>query len=115
MWIKKAIECYYKWEADFIVAETNQGGDLIEKLLRVQDANVPYKGVHAKRGKILRAEPVSSIFEQDKAHMVGYFKELEEQMCSFTPYTVKSPDRLDACVYAISSLQNSGSAIFRIS
>jgi len=114
-WIKTAIECYYKWEADFIVAETNQGGDLIEKLLRVQDANVPYKGVHAKRGKILRAEPVSSIFEQDKAHMVGYFKELEEQMCSFTPYTVKSPDRLDACVYAISSLQNSGRAIFRIS
>ena len=69
----------------------------------------------AKRGKILRAEPVSSIFEQDKAHMVGYFKELEEQMTSYTPYTTKSPDRLDACVYAISSLQNSGRAIFRIS
>ena len=115
MWIKKAIECYYQHEADFIVAETNQGGDLIEKLLRVQDTNVPYKGVHAKRGKMLRAEPVSSIFEQDKAHMVGFYKELEEQMCSFTPYTVKSPDRLDACVYAISSLQNSGRAIFRIS
>ena len=114
-WIRKAIECYYKYEADMIVAETNQGGDLIEKLLRVQDANVPYKGVHAKRGKILRAEPISSLFQQDKVHMVGYFKELEEQMCSFTPYSVKSPDRLDSMVYAVSSLINSGKAIFRIS
>ena len=115
VWIKRAIELYYKFDADRIVCEVNNGGDLIEKLLRVQDVNVPYSSVRATRGKMLRAEPISALYEQGKVHHVGYFKGLEEQMCSYTPDTVKSPDRLDACVYAISSLQNSGKAIFRIS
>jgi phage terminase large subunit-like protein len=64
---------------------------------------------------MLRAEPISALYEQGKVHHVGYFKELEEQMCSYTPDTVKSPDRLDALVWGISSLMNSGRAIFRIS
>jgi phage terminase large subunit-like protein len=115
VWIKRAIELYYKFEADRIIAETNNGGDLIEKLLRVQDVNVPYSSVRATRGKILRAEPISALYEQDKVHHIGYFKELEEQMCSYTPQTIKSPDRLDALVWALSSLQSSGQAIFRIS
>ena len=115
VWIKKAIECYYQFEADRIVCEVNNGGDLIEKLLRVQDVNVPYTSVRATRGKMLRAEPISALYEQDKVHHVGYFKELEEQMTSYTPYTTKSPDRLDAVVWALTSLQSSGKAIFRIS
>ena len=115
MWIKKAIECYYKFDADRIVCEVNNGGDLIEKLLRVQDVNVPYTSVRATRGKMLRAEPISALYEQDKVHHVGYFKELEEQMTSYTPFTTKSPDRLDALVWALTSLQSSGKAIFRIS
>ena len=115
VWIKKAIECYYKFDADRIVCEVNNGGDLIEKLLRVQDVNVPYTSVRATRGKMLRAEPISALYEQDKVHHVGYFKELEEQMTSYTPYTTKSPDRLDAVVWALTSLQSSGKAIFRIS
>jgi len=115
VWIKRAIELYYKFDADRIVCEVNNGGDLIEKLLRVQDCNVPYSSVRATRGKMLRAEPISALYEQGKVHHVGYFKELEEQMCSYTPDTVKSPDRLDALVWGISSLMNSGRAIFRIS
>ena len=115
VWIKKAIECYYKFDADRIVCEVNNGGDLIEKLLRVQDVNVPYTSVRATRGKMLRAEPISALYEQDKVHHVGYFKELEDQMTSYTPYTTKSPDRLDALVWALTSLQSSGKAIFRIS
>jgi phage terminase large subunit-like protein len=115
VWIKRAIELYYKFDADRIVCEVNNGGDLIEKLLRVQDVNVPYSSVRATRGKMLRAEPISALYEQGKVHHVGYFKELEEQMCSYTPDTVKSPDRLDALVWGITSLMNSGKAIFRIS
>jgi len=115
VWIKRAIELYYKFDADRIVCEVNNGGDLIEKLLRIQDVNVPYSSVRATRGKMLRAEPISALYEQGKVHHVGYFKELEEQMCSYTPDTVKSPDRLDALVWGISSLMNSGKAIFRIS
>ena len=115
VWIKKAIECYYQFEADRIVCEVNNGGDLIEKLLRVQDVNVPYTSVRATRGKMLRAEPISALYEQDKVHHVGFFKELEDQMTSYTPYTTKSPDRLDALVWALTSLQSSGKAIFRIS
>jgi len=115
VWIKKAIECYYQFEADRIVCEVNNGGDLIEKLLRVQDVNVPYTSVRATRGKMLRAEPISALYEQDKVHHVGFFKELEDQMTSYTPYTTKSPDRLDAVVWALSFLQSSGKAIFRIS
>ena len=115
VWIKRAIELYYKFDADRIVCEVNNGGDLIEKLLRVQDVNVPYSSVRATRGKMLRAEPISALYEQGKVHHVGYFKELEEQMCSYTPDTIKSPDRLDALVWGITSLMNSGKAIFRIS
>tara|TARA_R100001440_G_scaffold64218_2_gene84615 strand:+ start:815 stop:2086 length:1272 start_codon:yes stop_codon:yes gene_type:complete len=115
VWIKRAIELYYKFDADRIVCEVNNGGDLIEKLLRVQDVNVPYSSVRATRGKMLRAEPISALYEQGKVHHVGYFKHLEDQMCSYTPDTAKSPDRLDALVWGISSLMNSGKAIFRIS
>mgnify|MGYP003136505515 FL=1 len=82
IWIKKAIELYYHYQANKIVCEVNNGGDLILKLLQVQDASVPYQSVRASRGKMTRAEPVSSLYEQNKVHHVGYFKDLEEQMCS---------------------------------
>ena len=64
---------------------------------------------------MLRAEPISALYEPDKVHHTEFFKELEEQMCSYTPNTIKSPDRLDALVWALTSLQSSGKAIFRIS
>ncbi len=115
VWIKKAIQLYYHYKADTIIAETNNGGDLIEKLLRVQDVNVPYKSVRATRGKFLRAEPISSLYDQDKVTHLKYFKELEEQMCQYTPNSIKSPDRLDALVWGITSLLSSGKAVYKIS
>ena len=114
-WIKKAISLYYEYEANYIVAEVNNGGDLIERLLRVSDENVPYRAIRSSKGKMLRAEPVSSLYEQDKVSHVGYWKELEEQMCQYTGSSVQSPDRLDALVFGITSLQNTGKAVFRIS
>ena len=93
----------------------NNGGDLILKLLRVQDSTVPYHSVRASRGKLTRAEPVSSLYEQNKVHHVGYYRELEEQMCNYTGESTESPDRLDALVWAITALQSSGQAVFNIS
>jgi phage terminase large subunit-like protein len=104
-WAHKAVTLYRKWKADCIVAETNQGGDLVEAVLRNVDANIAYKGVHAKRGKFLRAEPVSSLYEQGRIHHAGNFRDLEDQMVSWTPQGDEdSPDRLDALVYGITEL-----------
>tara|TARA_R110001592_G_scaffold171235_1_gene409455 strand:+ start:19908 stop:21155 length:1248 start_codon:yes stop_codon:yes gene_type:complete len=114
-WIKKAIALYYEYEANYIVAEVNNGGDLIERLIRVSDLKVPYRAIRSSKGKMLRAEPVSSLYEQNKVHHVGCYKELEEQMCQYTGNSVSSPDRLDALVFGITSLMNSGQAVFKIS
>ena len=100
-----------------IVAETNNGGDLVTRLLRSIDKNVPIKTVHATRGKVIRAEPISALYEQKKVFHCGSFTELEDQMCSFTG-TVggKSPDRLDALVWALTQLSvSTGKPIWRIS
>tara|TARA_R100000458_G_scaffold57206_1_gene63047 strand:- start:3859 stop:5100 length:1242 start_codon:yes stop_codon:yes gene_type:complete len=114
-WIKKAIELYYTYQANYICAEVNNGGDLIERLLRLNDDTIPYKSIRSSKGKMLRAEPVSSLYEQNKVHHVGYFKGLEEQMCIYTGDSVKSPDRLDAMVFGVTSLLGTGNAVFRIS
>jgi|TARA_R100000482_G_scaffold25120_1_gene7600 predicted phage terminase large subunit-like protein len=117
VWIKKALELYKSYDADRIVAEVNNGGDLIERLLRTQDATVPYQSVRATRGKSVRAEPICALYEQSRVHHVGLnLKDLEEQMCQFTGNNSKThDDRVDALVWAITSLQNSGRAVFRIS
>ena len=115
-WIKKAISLYKQYECDKIIAEVNNGGDLIERLLRTQDQSVPFRSVRASRGKQVRAEPVASLCEQGRVKFCGVFKELEEQMCQFTGGNNKyHDDRVDALVWAITSLQNSGSAVFKIS
>lgn len=102
-WARAAVAAYSKWHADRIVAETNQGGEMVELTIRTIDKNAPYKGVHAMRGKALRAEPVSSLYEQGKGHHVGVFPEMEDQMCQWVPGD-KSPDRLDALVWAATEL-----------
>lgn len=102
-WARRAIVLYRKHAADRIVAEINQGGAMVEQTIRALDANVSFKGVHAKRGKMLRAEPVSALFEQGRVKIAGSFPALEDQMASFAGGD-NSPDRLDAMVYAISSL-----------
>lgn len=105
-WAEIAIDAYYRWNADRIVAETNQGGDLVESNIRNVDVNVPYKGVHASKGKYTRAEPISSLYEQRKISHVGGFAELEDQMVTWEPGmdTKGSPDRIDALVWAYTDL-----------
>ena len=99
------------------MAEVNNGGDLVERLLRSVDRNIPYRAVHASRGKLMRAEPVSALYEQGRVHHVGSFPPLESQMCSYTAdKNQASPDRLDALVWAISEMsKSSGNPAWRIS
>jgi len=115
-WGRIAINTFYEWEADRIVAEVNNGGDLVERLIRNYDFNVPYRSVRATRGKILRAEPISALYEQRRVHHVGVFSELESQMCSYTGENNTSPDRLDALVWGLTELSKSkGQVNWRIS
>ncbi len=114
-WGRLAIDMYYKYQADRIVAEVNNGGDLVERLIRTIDNEVSYTPVNASRGKMVRAEPIAALYEQKKVSHVGMFSELEEQLCSFTVGSKKSPDRLDALVWALTELsQSSGTATWRI-
>ena len=106
-WAKAAVALYREFEADRIVAEKNQGGEMVEAVLRAVDRNVPITLVHASRGKHIRAEPVSALYEQGRVHHVGVFDELEEQMCVFSQDYERangSPDRMDALVWGISFL-----------
>jgi phage terminase large subunit-like protein len=114
-WGNRAINAYREYGADRIVAEVNNGGDLVGNVLRVIDKNVSYKAVHASRGKVIRAEPISALYEQKKVHHVGVFAELETQMCSFVPDNLDgSPDRVDALVWALTELMlgSAGEGLF---
>lgn len=114
-WIKLAIAKFHEWDADRIVAEVNQGGDMIQSLLQRSDSRVSYKPVRATRGKILRAEPISAMYEQGRVLHVGRFRELEEQMIFYNGRGNVSPDRLDALVWALTELSSAGEARWRIS
>lgn len=103
-WARRAIELKDEWGADRLVAEVNQGGDLVASVLRAVDRNVPLKMVRAARGKRARAEPVSALYEQGRVHHVGGFDALEDQLCMWTTDTLESPDRLDALVWAVTEL-----------
>jgi len=95
---------YRMHKADRIVAEVNNGGDLVEAILRNVDHGFAYKAVHASRGKLTRAEPISGLYEQHRVHHVGAFGLLEDQMCDYVPMVSKSPDRMDALVWALTEL-----------
>lgn len=100
-WAKKCSEAYYRWQADMIIAESNQGGEMVKHTVKSYDQNVNIKIIHASRGKQARAEPISAFFEDGTAHMVGRHRRLETQMCTWVPITGnESPDRLDAMVWA---------------
>lgn len=107
-WAAAAVALYHELDADRIVAEKNQGGEMVEAVLRARDRNVPVTLVHASRGKIIRAEPISALYEQGRVHHVGRFDKLEDQMCLFTRDADRSPgnspDRVDALVWGLSSL-----------
>jgi len=113
-WARQAVNLYHDYKADKIVAETNNGGDMVIMLLKQVDAGIATKKVTATRGKQLRAEPISSLYEQGKVHHVGYFPELESQMCEWTPLSNESPDRLDALVWALTELNSGGSSMLAL-
>ena len=108
-WARIAIAAYGARRADRIVAEINNGGDMVEATLRMIDPNVPFSAVRAARGKVARAEPVAALYEQGRIHHIGAFAQLEDQMCSFTSDFDRttagySPDRVDALVWAFTEL-----------
>jgi phage terminase large subunit-like protein len=106
-WGKKAVWAYKHYEADRLVAEINQGGAMVQHVIRTVDSRVSYKGVHASRGKLTRAEPVAALYEQGRVHHLGCLALLEDQMCTWMPGD-KSPDRMDALVWAITDLMLTG-------
>ena len=110
-WAAKAVDLYREHMADRIVAERNQGGDMVRHTLHTEDETVPVKLVHASRGKMARAEPVSALYEQDKVRHVKGLNDLEDQMVQWEPLgSTGSPDRLDALVWAITDLSLNGYA-----
>lgn len=115
-WGRIVINAFYEWGADRVLAEVNNGGDLVERLLRNIDPNIAYSQVRATRGKIVRAEPVAALYEQKRVHHIGSYPELETQMCTYVGDTASSPDRLDALVWGLTELSKSrGNVSWRIS
>ncbi len=107
VWARAAIALYEKHEADQIVAEVNQGGEMVEAVIREAGAHAPVTKVRATRGKYLRAAPVAQLYEQGRVRHAGSFPELEDEMCAFGPDGLpgsRSPDRLDALVWAVTAL-----------
>jgi len=104
-WAKRAITLYRDLQADRIVAEANNGGDLVSTVIHAIDSTVPVTLVHAARGKRTRAEPVSAVYEQGRVSHIEPFSVLEDQMCSYTGAPgEESPDRMDALVWALTEV-----------
>lgn len=106
-WATAAVTAYYKHKANLIVAESNNGGEMVELTIHTVDPHVPVKLVHASRGKQTRAEPIASIYEQGRGHHVGNFPALEDELCMWVPGEA-SPNRLDALVWAGTELMLNG-------
>jgi phage terminase large subunit-like protein len=103
-WAARIVALYHSRRADRVVAEINQGGAMVEQVLRQVDDELSFRAVHATRGKKARAEPVAALYEQGRVSHVGTFAELEDEMCNAIGEGGKSPDRLDALVWAIHDL-----------
>ena len=103
-WGQRAVTAYHEFGADRIVAERNNGGDMVTHVIRTVDRLVPVTAVWAARGKQTRAEPVAALYEQGRVSHVGTFSDLEEQLTTWVPTDGASPDRLDALVWAFTDL-----------
>lgn len=108
-WARKAVSLYRTWSADKIIAEKNQGGDMVMSTLKAVDRSIPVELVTATRGKVVRAEPISALYEQGRVHHCGRFDVLEDQMCLFSIDNVRnasngSPDRVDALVWGLTKI-----------
>lgn len=106
-WAQEIVDVYDQWEANIVVTEVNQGGDLVRLNIHTVRKSVPVEKVRATRGKFTRAEPVSTLYTKGLVHHVGFFPELEDQLCSWVPGD-KSPDRLDALVWGVTRLLVTG-------
>lgn len=116
-WAAAAVALYHALQADTIVAEVNQGGDMVSAVLKTVDPLVPVKAVRARRGKWLRAEPVAALYHQGRVLHAGRFAELEDEMCDFGPNGLSgggSPDRVDALVWAVGELMDERGAVPRV-
>jgi phage terminase large subunit-like protein len=111
-WAEQVVAGAKNLGADRVIGEVNNGGDLVEANLRTVDISIPYRAVHASRGKTARAEPVAALYEQGRVHHVGAMGALEDEMCdwdpSVDPKQQKSPNRMDALVWAIWELAELG-------
>lgn len=107
-WAKEALRLHSSYMADKIIAEVNNGGDLVASTIRSNDPGktVPVKSIRATRGKAVRAEPVAALYEQGRVHHLGFFPELEEEMTTWDPSirSKKSPDRMDALVWGLTEM-----------
>jgi len=112
-WARRVVDAYDTHSADAIVVEVNQGGQMIASVLRTVRPNLPIREVRASKGKQVRAEPISAMYEQGRIHHIGTHDELETQLTTWTPDLPKSPDRLDALVWAFTDLlQHSGAETY---
>lgn len=110
-WSAAVVGAYHRWQADRVVGEKNYGGDMVENTVLTAEGGkgVSYKGVTATRGKAVRAEPITAQYEQNKAHHVGVFPHLENELCNWIPNMgMPSPNRLDALVWALTELMLDG-------
>ena len=115
-WATKAVSTFELHKADRIIAETNNGGDLVVHLFQQVNPSVPVKKVTATRGKAVRAEPIAALYEQGRVHHLGYFSELEDEMCEWQPgVSLKSPDRMDALVWALTELSEGSATMTALS
>lgn len=111
-WAQQVVALFNRHKADRVVAEVNNGGDLVEANLRTVAEKIPFTKVHASRGKAVRAEPIAALYEQGRVHHLGCLAKLEDQMCSWDPaLPMSSPDRMDALVWALTELVLGGQVV----
>lgn len=104
-WATRVVTAYNTWLADRVVGEVNNGGDLVETVIRHKAPDISYSAVRASHGKKTRAEPIAALYEQGRVHHVGSFPVLEDQMCDYDPaVSTDSPDHMDALVWAVTEL-----------
>jgi phage terminase large subunit-like protein len=118
-WAKRVAAAVARWDADIVVAEANNGGAMVESVLKAAEVGVRVKLVHASRGKAARAEPIALRFESGRAFFAGSFPELEDELAGLTAGggyegPSRSPDRADACVWAMTELSETRSGVPRV-
>jgi predicted phage terminase large subunit-like protein len=106
-WANRALDLYDQFKADRIIAERNNGGEMVEATIRTARRHAPIKTIHASRGKAVRAEPAAALYEQGKVHHVGIFPSLEDQLTRF-PVATENDDETDAVVYGLTELSGAG-------